>query len=289
MRITVAVNPPGAAGTEASSSGSSKVSVSCAPLTAAAASIGTVVSGVTLTSTVSVPVKPSASLPAASRIFVPEEGGRYSIFASSVPSAIRSAIVSLSFVGSVPSTATRVTAGLLPVPIFTWNPPSPSPPRCRVERLRPGHLDGEPLGCRHRRRREYPVDVTCRVRRDRVMAELHRPVACGRSDRAPAGSRQRVRRDRDAVGVRVALDHGVFEDELRAARAPGVARLGGLRADLDPDLGPDRGRRGYRHRFGERDLHADHVPDRVDLRSAREDGEAHHRRRSVVDGLRIGA
>ena len=126
-RVTVTVNPPGAAGTDASSSGSSKVSVSRAPFTAAAVTIGASVSGVTLTATASLPVKPSASLPAASRTFAPEEGGRYSRVAFWVPSAIRSASVRRSFVASVPSTATAVTAGPLPVPILTPNPPASLP------------------------------------------------------------------------------------------------------------------------------------------------------------------
>ena len=122
-RVTVTVNPPGAAGTELVSSASSKVILSVAPSTVGMPDTsGARVSGVTVTSSASARKIAAASLPAASRIFAPEPGGVYSSVTFAVPSAIAAARLS---VAVEPATDTAFTAGPSVLPIRTTNPPAP--------------------------------------------------------------------------------------------------------------------------------------------------------------------
>ena len=110
-RVTVTVNWP-AAGVNASSSGSEKVSASTRPRTSAPVSVGAAVSGVTLTSFhFALMSKRSGALPARSRTGTPAPGGAQASVASCVPSGIAASVVRRIFVLSVPSTATAVTAG----------------------------------------------------------------------------------------------------------------------------------------------------------------------------------
>ena len=121
LRITVTVKPPGAAGIEAGSSASSKVTVSAVALTAARATSGARVSDPAVTASTSMVAKPTASFPAASRIFVPE-GGVYSRVTFCVPTAISESRLSVVF---EPTTDTAITVGSALPAIFTANPPVP--------------------------------------------------------------------------------------------------------------------------------------------------------------------
>ena len=95
LRLTVSVNPPGAAGTEDVSSASSKVTTSVAPSTVGMPDTsGARVSGVTVTSSASARRIAAAPLPAASRIFAPVPGGSYSSVTFGVPLGIAEARLS---------------------------------------------------------------------------------------------------------------------------------------------------------------------------------------------------
>ena len=113
------MNPPGAAGIESVASGSSNCTASVSPSTVAPVTSGARMSASTLTAR---PVKLSASLPTASRIFAPEEGRVYSSVTFWVPSAISVARLSVIV---APSIAIAVTAGAGPVPNRTVNRPGP--------------------------------------------------------------------------------------------------------------------------------------------------------------------
>ena len=123
-RVTVTVNPPGAAGTDAASSASSKVTASVAPSNVGVPNTsGARVSGVTSTASGSARRIAAASLPAASRIFAPVSGGAYSSVTLCVPSAIAEARLSTVV---DPDTVTAVTLGPFVAPMRIWKPPAPA-------------------------------------------------------------------------------------------------------------------------------------------------------------------
>ena len=121
--------------------------------------------------------------------------------------------------------------------------------------------------------RQRPAHLVAGLRRQRGVVE-DRLDAVDARDRAATG-RQAVRRDRDAVAVRVARLHGVFEHQPVAARAPDVVRLAGLRPHRQPERGRPQ-RRIHQHPVaeGHRDLDLLALPVGVSVDRLR-----HHRHR----------
>ena len=238
-------------------------------MTTAAVSLGTVRSGVTVTSSASPPVKRSASLPAASRIVGPVRGGSYSSVTSAVPSAIAEARLSAVF---EPDTDTAVTAGPSALPILHREPagarraptprrapptrsPSPSAPQPT-----PGSLaSGAPRPpCAPARRTSHGAGSPPRHPPPSRWSRLTGPRARSPSPRGrPCRGRPRPRCIRSAAWPWPCPDD--------------VGRLAGGPADVEAE-----GRRaGHPDRFGEGDVDFDRVFNLVGLPGARKGDVVH--------------